>query len=253
MTLVQFVRFAALALVAAFAGLTPVAAAVSGSARFTARPGLPTKIARTGLHELGLARVRDAWLSVPQSYSPGRPVPLILMLHGARGKAGLEEFCDRAAERGIAVLIPDSRAQTWDVIVTGFGTFGPDIAFIDRALRATFDSIAVDPRRIAVAGFSDGASYALCLGLANGDLFTHVIAYSPGGLAPPSVHGRPSIFLAHGVYDKILPIKTSSREVLSRLLQTGYAVTYKEFRGGHEIDSGMVDESLGWLLGGSKP
>ncbi len=162
------------------------------------------------------------------------------MLHGARGKRGLELFAQRATKRGIAVLVPDSRGSTWDLIASGFSQLGPDVAFIDRALRATFSSIAVDPQHIAIGGFSDGASYALSLGLANGDLFTHVIAYSPGGLLPPSVRGRPAIFIAHGVYDNVLPIKTSSREIIARLLQTGYAPTYKEFRGGDGIDFSML-------------
>jgi poly(3-hydroxybutyrate) depolymerase len=47
----------------------------------------------------------------------------------------------------------------------------------------------VDPQRICVSGFSDGASYALSLGLANGDLFTHVAAFSPGFMRPPCTQG----------------------------------------------------------------
>jgi predicted esterase len=40
-------------------------------------------------------------------------------------------------------------------------------------------------------GFSDGASYALSLGLANGDLFTHVLGFSPGFMRVPRHVGRP--------------------------------------------------------------
>jgi len=55
--------------------------------------------------------------------------------------------------------------QTWDVIL---GQYGPDIAFIDSALAQTFSRYAFDPNHIAV-GFSDGASYALSVGITNGD------------------------------------------------------------------------------------
>ena len=41
-----------------------------------------------------------------------------------------------------------------------------------RDLGSRDDHHAVDPARIAVAGFSDGASYALSLGLTNGTLLT---------------------------------------------------------------------------------
>ena len=53
------------------------------------------------------------------------------------------------------------------------GRYGSDIAFIDRALAQIFNRNAIDPSKVAIAGFSDGASYALSVGLTNGDLFTH--------------------------------------------------------------------------------
>jgi len=75
------------------------------------------------------------------------------------------------------IVAPDSRGRTWDAIE---GRMGPDVEFIDTALRSVFAHVRVNPARVAMAGFSDGASYALGLGLANGDLFSHVIAFSPG-------------------------------------------------------------------------
>jgi predicted esterase len=86
-----------------------------------------------------------------------------------------------ADEAGLVLLAPESRGTTWDVLRGGYG---PDVAFIDRALEQTFGRYAVDPRRLAVGGFSDGASYALSLGITNGDLFGHVLAFSPGFMAP---------------------------------------------------------------------
>ena len=74
-----------------------------------------------------------------------------------------------AADRaGVAVLAADSRGTTWDAIRGGFGD---DVAFLNRALEHVFGRLAVDPARVALGGFSDGASYAISLGLANGDLF----------------------------------------------------------------------------------
>ncbi len=66
------------------------------------------------------------------------------------------------------------------------GGFGPDVRFIDKALSKVFGSYRIDPSHLAVAGFSDGASYALSLGLPNGDLFSHIIAFSPGFMRAPS-------------------------------------------------------------------
>jgi len=217
-------------------------------ARLRARPGKPTRPAQSGQHSLGLAKGRDGILSVPPVDKPETPVPLILMLHGARGRGGLEVYCEEAAKSGIAVVVPDSRGRTWDLMLGGYG---PDIEFIDRVLEHTFASVAVDPRHIAVAGFSDGGSYALSIGLPNGDLFTHVIAYSPGYMVPPSRQGKPSIFVTHGTEDSILRIDTSSRRMVPQLKRWGYDVEYKEFKGDHYMPPDLVKESLRWFAEGA--
>lgn len=59
------------------------------------------------------------------------------------------------------LLAPDSRGRTWDFIL---GDYGPDVRFIDRALDHVFKRYNVHPGHIGIAGFSDGASYALSLG-----------------------------------------------------------------------------------------
>src|SRR5918911_5524024 len=112
------------------------------------------------------------------------------MLHGAGGDAqgGLFPFVDRADAAGLLLVAPESRGPTWDVIRD---SYGPDVEFIDRALSVVFSRYAVDPSHLAVGGFSDGASYALSLGLTNGDLFTHVLAFSPGFAAPAGHQGAP--------------------------------------------------------------
>jgi predicted esterase len=112
-----------------------------------------------------------------------------------------------------------------------------------------FARYAVDPARVAVGGFSDGASYALSLGLANGDLFAGVIAFSPGFMAPPQRRGTPRIFISHGVRDEVLPIDTTSRELVPRLRREDYAVDYREFADGHVVPPDIAREAIGWLLG----
>jgi phospholipase/carboxylesterase len=81
------------------------------------------------------------------------------------------------------------------------GGYGPDVEFIDQALKQMFDRLPVDARRLAVTGFSEGASYVLSVGLPNGDLFTHVIAFSPGFASPAAYRGKPPVFVSHGTHD----------------------------------------------------
>jgi predicted esterase len=146
--------------------------------------------------------------------------------------------CER---QGVAILAPESRGATWDVIR---GAYGPDLEFVDRALRAVFETVIIDPGRIAVSGFSDGASYALSLGINNGTLFSHILAFSPGFAAPSAAHGVPQIFISHGVRDEVLPIDSCSRRLVPRLRQAGYDVDYREFPDGHVVPDDMVDAAL---------
>jgi phospholipase/carboxylesterase len=206
-----------------------------GTARLRARPKKPAQRAQPGM------------LSLPENYSPDKPLPLILMLHGALGRGGLETFCADAAKSGIAMLVPDSRGRTWDLMLGGIG---PDIEFLDRALDYTFDRVAVDPRHLAVAGFSDGGSYALSIGLPNGDFFTHVVAFSPGYMMPPDRRGKPPVFISHGTHDDILPIEAASRRIVPQLKGWGYDVHYHEWDGGHAFTPQLATEMFRWFVPG---
>jgi phospholipase/carboxylesterase len=128
------------------------------------------------------------------------------------------------------------------------GGYGPDVAYIERALEQTFDRYNIDPTRIAIGGFSDGASYALSLGVTNGDLFTHVVAFSPGFMAPASEHGSPALFISHGTHDRVLPIDVCSRKIVPRVKRAGYRVQYKEFDGPHTVPPEIASEAIEWFL-----
>lgn len=127
------------------------------------------------------------------------------------------------------------------------GGYGPDLQAIDRSLARSFSRVDVDRSRLAVAGFSDGASYALSLGMANGDLFTHVIAFSPGFAAPGSGRGAPRLFVSHGLHDRVLPV-SASRRIVGDARRNGYDVRYREFDGGHTVPGELADEAVRWFL-----
>jgi predicted esterase len=203
---------------------------------------------RPGVRPLESAAERGGLICVPARGLGGEPLPLALLLHGAGGRAehGIDLLRAHAEDAGILLVSVASRAPTWDVIAGGYG---PDVAMIDAALTDVFATHAVDPRRVAVGGFSDGASYALCIGLANGDLFTHVIAFSPGFASPPALTGRPRLFVSHGTDDRVLPIASCSRRLVPRLLSAGYEVVYREFDGPHTVPDTIAREAVSWFLG----
>jgi phospholipase/carboxylesterase len=169
----------------------------------------------------------------------------MVAFHGATGNGErmLNRWRETAERAGLVVLAPDSLERTWDVLTGGFG---PDVEVLDRALADTFSRVNVDSKHLLVEGFSDGASYALSLGLANGDLFTHVLANSPGFCWPPSLNGAPHILVTHGTEDAILPIDRTSRLLAPQLDISGYEVTYHEYQGGHSLTPEIMELSLRW-------
>src|ERR671917_2133972 len=217
--------------------------------RLRARPVQVTGPAPVGLQPLMLGAARDSYLYVPATYRADPPVPLVLLLRGAGGHArqGLDLLRSLADAACLLLLAPASRDYTWDLLVGR--RYGPDLALIDRALEQMFSRYAVTPERVAVGGFSDGASYALSLGITNGDLFTHVLAFSPGFMAPAGQTGSPRIFVSHGTQDGWLPIDSCSRRIVPQLERAGYEVRYREFEGGHVVPPAIAREAASYFAG----
>jgi phospholipase/carboxylesterase len=218
--------------------------------RLTARPGSGAVKGdfRTGIHKLNLDKQRDGCLYIPATYTPEIPCALAVMLHGAGRNAdhGLSLIKDYADKNRIIILAPASREYSWDIIA--LDKFGPDVIFIDEALACIFENYAVDTNKIAIGGFSDGASYALCLGLSNGDLFTHVLAFSPGFVYTRERTGNPVIFISHGTHDDILPIKPCSERIVKELKTNGFSPVYRKFDGRHEIPPNISQAAINWFL-----
>ncbi|MEU4096861.1 alpha/beta hydrolase-fold protein [Streptomyces sp. NPDC026673] len=194
-----------------------------------------------GLHELDTP-TKPAVLHVP-IHLPLRPVPLLVAFHKAGGAPDdmLALLRAEAERRKFLLLAPRAHRVTWDAVVGR--RFGKDAVSVQHAMAAVFGQFPVDRDRIAVAGFSDGASYALGLGLANGDLFSRVLAYSPGRVPPGCRTGRPTIFVSHGRRDTVLPVTRTSRRIVPALEDAGYHVDYLEHDFGHHVPQDVVTAS----------
>ena len=235
----------------AAAGIAGLAASVSPAhaatdARLKARPGQPgQELWGAGERPLGLAPGRDGFVYLPAGLDRSRPAPLVVMLHGAGGRAlNFRRLTGPADEQPAVLMAIDSREMTWDAIG---GTFGPDVDFLDRALQQVFQHCLIDARKVALGGFSDGASYALSVGLNNGDLFTHLIAFSPGFMIPPGRVGKPRVFVSHGTQDRILPVSSSNRRIVPALKRDRYDVRYEEFEGPHTVPEDIARAAFAWL------
>lgn len=219
----------------------------ANSARLHARPApnaagdLPS-----GTTPLHLRAERDTLVHVPAAAND--PAPLVLYLHGATGneQQGIRRLGALADEMGFVLLSPASLEGTWDAIRSGYGA---DMQLIDKALSIVFSKRRIDPKRIAVCGFSDGASVAIGLGTSNGDLLHSVMAFSPGFVPPGSLkNGSPRIFISHGTRDEILPIDQCGRRLAADLKRAHYDVTFREFDGPHTVPPPIAREAIEWFL-----
>jgi phospholipase/carboxylesterase len=217
-----------------------------GRMAFThAGPSLPAL--PPGRHRLGLARERDAILYVPEGLRPDAPVPLWIMFHGAGGfpEKVLPFIEPHADAHQFLVLAPHSTFPTWDIVIGGNG---PDLERLHQAMAAVMARYRIRRDRLAFAGFSDGASYALSIGITNGDIASHVIAFSGGFMSVFMQEGAPKVFIAHGLADEQLPVQTSGRTNAAKLKAAGYDVEYVEFDGPHAIQPAIVGQATRFFL-----
>jgi len=243
-----FLKYGAAAGLTAFAGVSVALPRLRGDAgRLDFRPRKPTKTIAAGDHVLEEDNGRRSILYVPPSYDASKPAPFLLALHGATGSGDSMLRGERAAaeKHGVVVLSPSSRDYTWDAIR---GTFSTDLTRVDHMLTTVFDQCAIDPRHLGVVGFSDGATYAISLGLINGDVFTHIIGHSAGFIVPGAVHGRPKVYMSHGRQDTILPIDQCGRRIAAQLTRQAYVLRFDEFDGGHMASPEIREAAVSWFV-----
>jgi predicted esterase len=181
--------------------------------------------------------------------STDEPLRLVVLLHGAGGvpSGGLDLMQEQADTHRLLLLAPKSAGGSWDVIQGGYGR---DVEAVDGLLAQLAGTYPL--RGYAIGGFSDGASYALSLGTANGDLFDAVVAFSPGFSAALAEHGHPRFFVTHGTEDMVLPIDRCSRRIVPALQRAGYDVDYREFPGGHVLPASLRRSAADWVVLGDR-
>jgi predicted esterase len=213
--------------------------------------------ARPGTQQLG----DYAYFYRPTGAASGRR-PLLVLLHGAGMSASsfIEGARAEADRCGCLLLAVQSKGATWDTVrlatrpafdgVTDvYRMFGADTDRIETALSTALGAGDADARSVLLVGFSDGASYALSLGLANQSIFRGVVAIAPGFYVEPRpTAAKQRLFIAHSPADQVLPFLRTRDDIVTPLKRAGFDLRFRQFDGGHTVLSSVLAEGVDYAL-----
>src|SRR5262249_42063894 len=147
-------------------------------------------------------------ISVPDSYTRAKAIPLVLALHfggdpeGA-GRAVLEVLVAQGlAGLGAVMVAPDSRGGAWNSAANEHA--------VNLLLENVLNNYNIDRKKIAVTGFSMGGTGAWYYGLKYPDRFSAVIPIA--GTPPPVIsQWRLPVLAIHSRDDEVVPIQATQR------------------------------------------
>lgn len=149
-------------------------------------------------------------LRIPEGYSPKKPVPLVLSLHhGFDRSSPYPEYFGRGMllslvapgleELGAVIVAPDSHGKSWSD-----ETVEASVVEMVTGLKEVY---AIDPKRIAVVGFSMGGSGCWEYAARHPELFTAVIPIASRVEMATAESIRAPIFAIQSRDDGRIPIE----------------------------------------------
>jgi polyhydroxybutyrate depolymerase len=128
-----------------------------------------------------LGHDRAYTLVVPEGYSPASPYPVVFVLHGsggsgaaARNQTDLEKVAG-----GHAIFVYPDAPGGWNLDAPA--SSNGDVALFDTILFTVHNTLCIDPRRVFVSGFSNGAYMANQLACKRGERIRAVATHAGGG------------------------------------------------------------------------
>jgi phospholipase/carboxylesterase len=131
-------------------------------------------------------------------------------------------------------------------------TFNESLKLLGRFLVEIKKGYAINPSRLILLGFSQGAVMSYAAGLLDPTSIRGIVALS--GFVPhrsklplrwDSVTDLP-VFISHGTYDELMPIGLG-RESAQMLRDAAAAVTFHEYPMGHQVAEGTLHDLTSWM------
>jgi phospholipase/carboxylesterase len=200
--------------------------------------------------------------------APDARPPALVLLHGYGSNEhdlfGLAPWLDErfwiVSPRAPVTLAPGSYA--WFNLEIDGGILLADEEQMERSRQALVRLIAelpaacgIDPGRVFVLGFSQGACLSLSLLLSAPELLAGGVAMSgflmpetrAAAVPPARLAGRP-VMVVHGDQDPLVPVE-QGRDIRDYLAATPAVLTYREYPMGHQIAEDALDDVSQWLSG----
>lgn len=202
-------------------------------------------------------------VQIPPEAGYNRLVPLVVMVHGWQGDETVMGIFKQTVPPGVAVISPRAPitfvegGYIWywrspDGLQPETNSLWVGRDQLQAFLTSLPDRYPIDPQRIFLMGFSQGA--VVCNTLAFTWPGRVMGVASLAGLVPdavietaqPELDSLP-VFIAHGAQDKTvpLPFAQQSRDVYARL---GAQVTYHEYPTGHKLTTQGIAHLKAWLV-----
>lgn len=205
------------------------AGAESRSATLAEAPGTP---GRSGLFNANNDPEQRGGFSffAPEDYDEARAWPLVVALHGGFGHGGdfLWTWLREARTRGWLLLAPTSRDTTWSMLGADH-----DAPALTSMLAYVDERWNVDARCRLLTGLSDGGTYSLLHGLAEGSGFTALAPVAgvlhPGNFSNANLERAAGVRIrwVHGALDWMFPVQLA-REGARALGEAGADVELVE-------------------------
>jgi phospholipase/carboxylesterase len=205
--------------------------------------------------------------------APGERTPLVVALHGRGGAAAsMLPIWDVLQDPKPVFVAPDAPysvllagaqpevGRSWALLSANRELWRrADPAVVDYVLDVLRDARSRHASgRVYLLGYSQGAAYAYRAAAREPQLIDGVIALA--GILPTDVlpedslaraAGRVRVFIGHGLQDQAVSIEQSrrARDTLTRL---GFAVTHREFEGGHGLNRDILLQAQAWMMRSEK-
>jgi len=153
-------------------------------------------------------------LHAPAALDPGRPAPLVVVLHGAMGNAARVEtryHWNPLSDRdGFFVVYPQGSLDQWNAVLDS--RVDDDVRYLTALLDHLEGSFPIDRTRVYVAGMSNGAAMAYRIGCALSDRVAAIASVE--GSSPGCQPSQPvSMVVVHGLADQTVTFAGAQRSL----------------------------------------